>query len=240
LINGDYVGYYTPNQLTAGTIEIKGDIVNGNCYQASGSHKTVLSGDEKQNVELYNQYLTSDKGNFNILEVANTSDEGVIFKSTANVLLSIYQHIGTKITNSSYVTLQNKSAFVDCGELNSQINVYNRNAENVIPTWLDYEKYCKFALDGDKAFTLNESITDTTFTCDLYFSNDYNKSSAVVIIAFYDGDNRFVQMASKPVDVKAGKIDCSIEFEDKVYSKCKVMIWESFENLIPLSSVFEF
>lgn len=232
-ILGSSLGNVT--EITAGTVEIKGDMVNSGGYRASGTHKTILSGSSGQKIDLYKSGFS--EGNFNILEVANTSEEGVEFVERAYVTGDILQPFGTNLININCVKLQGETAFVDYGELNSQINSCNGNAENVIPTWLDYERYCKFALDGDKVFTLNETITDTVFTCDLYFSNDYNKSSAVVIIAFYDGDNRFVQMASQPVNVKT---DCSIEFEDKDYSKFKVMIWESFENLIPLSSVYEF
>jgi len=233
LVHG-YFQHFTngsSENLTAGTIEIKGDMIECGGYRPSGTHKTVLSGNTLQNIDMlgYNQY-----GHFNILELKNTSVDGILFDIKANVHADIIQPIGTKIANSSYLILQNRTAFVDYGDLNSQINVYNGNAENAIPTWLDYERYCKFALDGDNAFILNESITDTTFTCDLYFSNDYSKTSAVVIVAFYDGDNRFVQMVSKPVEVKAGKIDVSTDYESKPYSKYKIMVWESFDNLQPL------
>ena len=234
LVHGNYRQYSgVETQLTAGVFEIKGDMVGCDKYKSSGVHKTILSGESEQEIDLQGTYI----GDFNLLEVANVSTEGVKFTGKANVIVDILQPTGTKITNGSYVKLQNKTAFVDYAELNSQINIYNSNEENVIPTWLDYERYCKFALDGDKAFTLNETITNTSFDCDLYFSNGYNKSSAIVIVAFYDGDNRFVQMASKPVDVKEGKIDVSIDYENKPYSKYKIMVWEGFDNLQPLMAV---
>lgn len=238
LINGSYIGSdmesYATCDLTNGTIEIKGDMSGGD-YKPSGNHKTILSGEKLQAISLYRRGLTSGSyGCFAILEIRNTSGEGVKFLNNVYVLEDIYQRNGTKLANSSYVKLQNKPAFVDYGELNTEINRFNGNAENVIPTWLDYERYYKSTIDGDLAFTRNETITDTTFDCDLYFSNNYDKSSAVVIIAFYNGDNRFVQMASKPVYVKEGKVDVSIDYESKPYSKYKIMVWEYFDNIKPL------
>ena len=238
-LNGQYFGgwsgYFT---ATAGILEVKGDIIDFTGYKASGTHKLILSGDKKQKIDMeYYEAGMYKTGQINSLEITNTSEEGVEFVDYVNVLSDILQPVGTKITGRDYVTLQNKTAFVDYGDLNPKINAYNGNSENVIPTWLDYERYCKFALDGDKALTLNETITNTSFDCDLYFSNDHNKSSAIVIVAFYDGDNRFVQMASKPVEVKDSKIDVSIDCESKPYSKYKIMIWESFDNLKPLMAV---
>ena len=238
LVFGDYTHTYKyapSSYLIAGILEIKGNMVSTN-YKPKGTHTTLLSGDNMQNIDLYSYTLLDgvEAGWFNILEIANTSEEGINFIDKVDIIIDIYQPYGTQILNSSFVKLQDKTAFVDYGDLNSQINAYNGNANNVIPTWLDYERYCKFVLEGDKAFTLNESVTDTSFTCDLYFSNDYSKSSAVVIIAFYDSDNQFVQMASKPVEVKAGKIDVTIDYESKPYSKYKIMVWENFDNIKPL------
>ena len=178
-VKGDYyqsVSYgmvNTSRYITAGTFEVKGNINCRGFYKPSGTHKTVLSGETKQTVDMVNG---SEAGYFNILEITNTSEEGVEFTDDVNILVDISQPIETKVVNGKYVKLQKKMAFVDYGELNAEINRFNGNAENVIPTWLDYERYCKFALDGDEAFILNESITGTTFDCDLYFSNDYIES----------------------------------------------------------------
>ena len=155
----------------------------------------------------------------------------------AKVLSDIFQPAGTVIKGREYVYLQNEPAFIDYGKLNEAINVFNGNAENVIPTWLDYERYYRFEVMGDKVFAINETMRRTSFDCDLYFSDDYIKKSAVVIIAFYDDEERFIQMASKQIENTLKKVDFSIDFENKPYSKYKIMVWKDLNSLQPLMAV---
>lgn len=70
--------------LTAGTMKIGGDLYqyrNNDCnFKISGTHKVVLNGTEKQTVS----FESRDDGNrarFNILEITNTSEEGVTFET---------------------------------------------------------------------------------------------------------------------------------------------------------------
>ncbi|MCR5837567.1 MAG: fibronectin type III domain-containing protein [Lachnospiraceae bacterium] len=68
--------------MSAGTIELKGDFAQTGTYnniQASGSHKVLLSGDRKQTVTIENISIM-----LNILELNNTSNDGVYF-SSANI-----------------------------------------------------------------------------------------------------------------------------------------------------------
>ena len=147
LVYGDYTQNYsyTSGYITAGTFEIKGNMVDCAGYRPTGTHKTIISGNSKQNIDL--NYSSSGlsyynyNGWFNILEIANTSDNGITFGSNTNVSNKINQPVGTILNGNDNVKLQNKIAFVDYGELNRAINLYNGNAENVIPTWLDYENY---------------------------------------------------------------------------------------------------
>ena len=96
----------------------------------------------------------------------------------------------------------------------------------------DKEIECK--VEDNKVFTLDENVYSSSFDCDLYFRDDCIKSSAVVIIAFYDNDNRLVQMASETVYINRNKVEFSIDFESKPYSKYKIMVWESLGNIKPL------
>ncbi|MDE7423660.1 MAG: hypothetical protein K2N51_08210, partial [Lachnospiraceae bacterium] len=69
-------GYYT-NNLTAGTLEIKGDFTQKtgyyeNNFAAEGSHVTILSGTGKQTIQ-----FESEKSYFNIVELKNHSEEGI-------------------------------------------------------------------------------------------------------------------------------------------------------------------
>lgn len=75
----DHTGY-----LTAGTLEVKGDFTQGAIdghpmnFAASGTHKTVLSGDTVQTVTVNNPETSS----FNILKLTNPTDTGYIFNTT--------------------------------------------------------------------------------------------------------------------------------------------------------------
>ena len=142
-IGGNFTDGFKSDKLTAGCFEIKGDMTDCGTYKPSGTHKTILSGDKAQSIDLYgSSYDGSTTGYFNILEITNTSEEGVTFKSTIDVHSVITQSTGAKLNNTSYVKLQNKSAFVDYGtELNDKINAYVGNALGVIPTWLDHDLY---------------------------------------------------------------------------------------------------
>ena len=70
-------GYYNNNELTAGTLEIKGDFTQKNGYYvnnfaAEGSHVTIFSGTGKQTIQ-----FESEKSYFNIVELNNYSEEGI-------------------------------------------------------------------------------------------------------------------------------------------------------------------
>jgi len=87
------------NQFTAGTIEVKGNFTQKSTYSgeyssyanggfaASGTHRVVLSGNTKQTVS-FEDPGSHDRYNshFNILDVRNTSSEGVEFATKVVVL----------------------------------------------------------------------------------------------------------------------------------------------------------
>ena len=91
LVEGDFVTqtYYShEGRITAGTLEVKGDFIqkryipsNYSLYNfyATNKHKTILSGDKQQSVS-----FESVDSRFNILEIKNYSDEGVVFLTTVN------------------------------------------------------------------------------------------------------------------------------------------------------------
>jgi len=88
--------YYNGDWLTAGTLEVKGDFTQLSSnetvdtsyirffpfenFQATGTHKVVLSGDDGQSI--YFEDPADNKSHFNILEVRNNSNDGVVFDST--------------------------------------------------------------------------------------------------------------------------------------------------------------
>lgn len=82
VVNGDFNftgGYFSSSTENSGVIEVAGD-VNITCgFTPSGNHKFILNGLDKQSV-----YINSSSCKFNILEIANTSDEGVVSNNSIN------------------------------------------------------------------------------------------------------------------------------------------------------------
>ncbi|MBQ4536381.1 MAG: PKD domain-containing protein, partial [Lachnospiraceae bacterium] len=78
-IGGDgafYNGSYFVNSITDGLIEIKGNLntdTSYNSFNPSGNNKIVFCGEEKQLVSMY------EYGGFNIVELRNYSEDGVVF-----------------------------------------------------------------------------------------------------------------------------------------------------------------
>ncbi|MBD5464728.1 MAG: PKD domain-containing protein, partial [Lachnospiraceae bacterium] len=58
-------------EMSAGVLEIKGNAAINRCFHATGTHKTILSGDSKQTV------IMADGMYFHVLELKNQSQEGV-------------------------------------------------------------------------------------------------------------------------------------------------------------------
>ena len=86
-VNGNFTVnvWYSYNRLTDGVIEVKGDFThkrssNGYTFNPSGNHKVILSGDALQTVT----FAETESG-FNILEIKNTFEEGVVFATTVTI-----------------------------------------------------------------------------------------------------------------------------------------------------------
>ncbi|WP_010251290.1 dockerin type I repeat-containing protein [Acetivibrio cellulolyticus] len=83
-VGGDFTTYSMGDHsdyLTAGTLEIKGDFnqtSNPLNFAASGTHKTILSGDTVQTVTFENPETSS----FNVLKLTKPIDTGYIFSTT--------------------------------------------------------------------------------------------------------------------------------------------------------------
>jgi len=86
------------NYLTAGELEVKGNFTQLSTYNsnsddenffASGTHRVLLSGTIQQTVSFDNPVRTDS--HFNILEITNTSPEGVIFLTNV-VVTTLFNH----------------------------------------------------------------------------------------------------------------------------------------------------
>ena len=148
-VGGDFVKYSggwlaNRSSLTNGTLELKGDLTQIGVtssssdttfeFNSTGEHKIIFSGTEQQKI-------SSDMNiNFANLDIKNETGP-ICFNSNAYVSVTLTQPGGADIQGRENVTLQNKPAFEDHGTENSAINKHVGNAENVIPTWKDYEAY---------------------------------------------------------------------------------------------------
>ena len=91
-VNGNFLAYsYYASTLTDGIIEVKGDFTQrkynygySNNFAPSGNHKVILSGEGLQTVS-----FDRTESNFNILEIQNFSNDGVVFSTpvTINTLI---------------------------------------------------------------------------------------------------------------------------------------------------------
>lgn len=86
---------------------------------------------------------------------------------------------------------------------------------------------------NDKYVISNETVTDTSFSCEINFDNTFARQPAKAIIAFYNGD-QLVQTKIKDMTVKPGKNILNFDFEAKPYSRYKLMIWNSWNSIAPL------
>ncbi len=141
-VDGDFATYSNKGHygsLKDGTIEIKGDFqqLYYNNFETSENHKVIFNGDKQQNIS-FSDY---DNSQFYHLVIKNNSC--VYFNNQCRILGNLKQSGGAVIENPTNVVLKGKSAFEDHGELNAEINNYVGNAVNVIPTYVDYENYCK-------------------------------------------------------------------------------------------------
>ncbi|MFT3951719.1 MAG: PKD domain-containing protein [Oscillospiraceae bacterium] len=103
------------NYLTAGTMTVSGDLyVYSNattCFKTSGTHKVILNGTVKQTVNFANSTSESNS-RFNILEITNTSTNGVVFSSGVWVQKQLTD-TDSILTNSSNIYLGGSAILTD-------------------------------------------------------------------------------------------------------------------------------
>ena len=91
--------------LTDGTLDIKGDcnitVNNNNSFYATANHKIKFSGNAGQNVAIDNYGTGKEK--FGIIEITNTSNEGVVFENAV-----IYDEL---ITNGCKISIPGGGTF---------------------------------------------------------------------------------------------------------------------------------
>ncbi len=117
LVEGNFLmdSYYShEGKLTAGTLEVKGNFTQRatsvsagrDNFNTSGTHKVILSGTAKQTVSFTFPYASDS--HFNVLDIRNTSAEGVTFITGAYVignLTATICQIPLDLTNVTYGSL---------------------------------------------------------------------------------------------------------------------------------------
>ena len=61
LVNGNFDYYAIRSFISAGTLEVKGDFTTNSLFSASGTHRVILSGDEKQTITMADNARYSGK-----------------------------------------------------------------------------------------------------------------------------------------------------------------------------------
>ena len=217
--------------LTAGEIILYGDFLqeNGAIYgfDTSGTHTVIFAGEDVQSIS----FESPDYSGFAHVKITNT--QSCSFDTKINISGTLTQPGGAKINGRENVYLQGKSAFTDYGELNTAINATVGNAENVIPTWIDYENYLN-------SLTVTAELKDINFSDEKFTGSvliDNNKediNNAKCIIAVYSGKN-LLECQSKPVTISYGSTEIvNFAFEKKANtSVIKVFLWNN--NIIPIA-----
>ncbi|NWH05287.1 dockerin type I repeat-containing protein, partial [Desulfobacter latus] len=112
LVHGNFVmdSYYGHGALlTSGTLEVKGDFTQKSTvssstakdyinFQATGTHRVLLSGTAKQTVSF--STASCNRSHFNILEITNDTNAGILF-STGVVITQLFNHHLNDFTISS-------------------------------------------------------------------------------------------------------------------------------------------
>jgi len=103
-IGRNFLIFSNSTNLTAGTIEIKGNfaVLEFFGFTASGTHRVILSGVARQNVSFANTF-----SRFNYLDLRNPSQEGVVFLTDV-VISNFFSH------NFGNYTFMGNYTFSDC------------------------------------------------------------------------------------------------------------------------------
>ena len=254
-INGDFISYagssyntsYVDNSLlNAGVMEVSGDfnVYSGDSYNyymysfyTGGSHKVILNGTDEQNVS----FDYKDYSGFNSLVIESVTGK-INFITSANIRSKLTQPGGAEIQSRDNVTLQNKPAFEDHGELNAAINKYVGNAENVIPTWMDYEAYINQTGSVEPTptppsswdYTINKITAENgNVSIDLTKNSG---SGGKLIAASYTSDGTLVGVTFKDialVDNELHTIDLELNTDDAAY--ITAFMWDNITSMKPIS-----
>ena len=227
-IGGNCVIYPYNNQfdyLTAGTIEVKGDFTQYNfspqsyeTFVPTGTHRVLLSGTGKQTVN-----FNTKRSYFNILEITNTSTEGVEFV-TYVVVNTLFNH------NSNRFILRNGGSFSDYDQdgIHDHLDLYPLDAANVPPKDLTIQE-----LSVDQNNIVYVKICnnlDTTITGSLIVAIYEERKLIDFIIC---NNMSFISKADTIVD----DISFTISLTDSY--TVKAFVWTSANSMAPISNVKE-
>lgn len=257
IVNGDFktYGYRETGLLTAGVFELKGNfeqhsfgqnITYGYNFDTTGTHKVIFNGNKLQTIS-----FDSTSSGFKNLQIDNEIGT-IVFNNKTVVLNNLAQPGGAKIQNRDNVTLQGKSAFEDHGELNASINKYVGNAENVIPTWKDYEAYIaqsekpaypyeikNISIKSNSGTDLEHAPTNQGFVVnvDLLKQTDRDERD-YVFVAVYGTQGELLSMnyvqAKLNVDFLYS-FSINILAQPQPIGSVKAFVWNTFNSMQPLA-----
>lgn len=246
--------------LTDGILELKGNFEQhgdrrgeqyyGNTHTTWGfcateNHKVVLSGDKQQCLsrETWHTWggteewvLYPESSYFNILEIKNTSENGVKFLTRFDVCSNILQPIGTPIQSMNNVYINNKKAFMDYKTLNDAINAYNHNKLGVIPTYIDYNNYSTtqdLLVYYDNILTTGDVISGYL----KWNEPKINNLDAVCVLAVFK-NNSLVRCTIYPISIVNAKSDsCYFEVNKENGDNLRAFILSDLKSVTPLTEM---
>jgi len=169
-IHGDFNMHKlnSTSQLSDGTLIIKGNFSQqGNAFNfhADTNHKTLLSGTATQSISFEDP--SSDTSCFNILDINNSSAQGVNFLTPVYVTNHYYKEANTAISGIS-MTLLGSSSIYNYWDLSvdlSNINFTNHSISSI---------YLKSSLYGEKLLSSSVAQDLNTFTKAITDVNNYS------------------------------------------------------------------
>jgi len=180
--------------LTNEVLEVKGDFTQKNSYHinwygtyycnrssfmANGEHKVILSGNGKQEVNFQSSGTSTDHSHFNVLEINNSSNEGVVFTTTIYIIYDLTATNCVSPLDLTNVTVNGAT------NLSATCDATTDSDGDGIPDYLDPNNYDGPLADYDNDGLLNKDDLDDDgdSILDAQDTNPYDPNDPV-----YNGD----------------------------------------------------
>ncbi len=206
VVNGNFTqngGYIREDNAVAGTIEIKGDFVSeGYSFNPTKEHKVILSGTTKQTINFRNNSY-----GFNILEINNTSREGVYSQKSV-------------LANEINLMNNGKINFAGCTE-------YGKALDDDLVIDGDYYLAAGVLEIGDNELTVNGNLiqgggTIKLGTGTLTVNGDYRIQSRIEKENVAEGETEKYNYGSSTGSLEMTNAECSVIVKDNFITQSTI------------------